>query len=64
MNGADGNIVETTPGGAQVATKVLDNTVTPGALNRDGALFGLGVAPGAAGVYFIDDNSNTLNLLY
>jgi len=61
VNGNDGNIVETTPDGAQVAVKQLDSSgTTPGA----GALFGLAVAPQASGVYFVDDASNTLELLH
>jgi len=56
-NGGDGNIVETTPGGAQVAVKTLD-TVT-GA----GSLFGLAIALGGQGVYFVDDGDNTLKVL-
>jgi hypothetical protein len=53
-NGGDGNMVETTPGGAQVAVKTVD-TVT-GA----GSLFGLAIVPGGKGVYFVDDGDNTL----
>jgi len=63
VNGTNGNIVETTPGGQQVATKILDNTPTTGLPNGNGALFGLAVAPGGTGVYFVDDDTNTLNLL-
>jgi hypothetical protein len=63
VNGGDGNIVETTPGGAQVAVQSLDNTPTPPGLPGNGALFGLAVAPHSAGVYFVDDDTNTLNLL-
>ncbi len=48
VNGADGNIVETSPGGAQVATKTL---VADGA----GDLFGLALVPEHRGVYFVDD---------
>jgi len=62
VNGTNGNIVETTPGGRQVATAVLDNTPTPGLPNGNGALFGLAVASGGNGVYFVDDDTNTLNL--
>jgi hypothetical protein len=62
VNGLDGNIVETTPGGQQVATFLLDNTPTPGPDPGNGALFGLAVAPGGTGVYFVDDDTNTLNL--
>lgn len=60
VNGADGNLVETTPAGAQVAIKTLD---TAGSPPGAGNLFGLAVAPGGAGVYFVDDGTNTLNLL-
>ena len=63
VNGTNGDIVETTPGGQQVATAVLDNTPTQGLPNGNGALFGLAVAPGGTGVYFVDDDTNTLNLL-
>ncbi len=59
VNSNDGNIVETTPGGKQIATKTLDNTGTPPGA---GTLFGLAVVPGGQGVYFVDDGSNTLNL--
>ncbi len=56
-NGGDGNLVETTPGGSQVAVKTVD-TVT-GA----GSLFGLAIVPGGQGVYFVDDGDNTLKIL-
>ncbi|HLJ33636.1 MAG TPA: hypothetical protein VKU38_08295, partial [Ktedonobacteraceae bacterium] len=59
-NGNDGNIVETTPGGNQVAHKLVDNTGGTGG----GCLFGLTVVHGFAGVYFVDDCGNTLNLLH
>jgi hypothetical protein len=62
VNGLDGNIVETTPGGQQVATFTLDDTPIPGLDNGNGTLFGLAVAPGGTGVYFVDDGTNTLNL--
>jgi len=57
VNSGDGNLVETTPRGAQVA----DPTITPGGA---GALFGLAVAPYGRGVYFVDDSVNTLDLLH
>jgi len=61
VNSGDGNIVETTPSGIQVATMTLDSSgMPPGA----GALFGLAVAPGGSGVYYVDDAANTLNLLH
>jgi DNA-binding beta-propeller fold protein YncE len=60
-NGDDGNLVEINPfTRKQVAVKLVDNTggPPPGA----GALFGL-IATGN-GVYFVDDASNTFNLLH
>jgi hypothetical protein len=63
VNGGDGNLVETTPGGAQVAVQPLDTTPTPPGPPGNGALFGLAVAPQGTGVYFVDDDTNTLNLL-
>jgi hypothetical protein len=63
-NGGDGNLVETTPAGAQVAIKMLDTTPAPPGPNGNGTLFGLAVAPGGSGVYFVDDGNNTLNLLH
>jgi hypothetical protein len=61
VNGGDGNAVETTPSGNQVATEMLDSSgAPPGA----GALFGLAVAPNAKSLYFVDDATNTLALLH
>ena len=62
VNGVDGFIVETTPGGKQVASFLLDNTGGPPPGN--GALFGLAVTPNANGVYYVDDAANTLNLFH
>jgi sugar lactone lactonase YvrE len=56
-NAGDGNLVETTPGGQQVAFKTVD-TVT-GA----GSLFGVVIVPDGEGVYFVDDGDNTLKVL-
>ncbi len=61
VNGDDGLITEITPQGDQVATKVLDNT-PPVPTGGAGTLFGLAFDP-KAGVYFVDDGTNTLNLL-
>jgi hypothetical protein len=61
VNGGDGRIVETTPGGMQVASRFLDKSGTPPGA---GALFGLAVAPFGAGVYYVDDAVNTLRLLH
>jgi hypothetical protein len=49
MNGGDGNAVETTPGGHQVAYKTLDANLGGG-----GNLFGAAVTP-QGGLYFVDD---------
>jgi hypothetical protein len=60
VNGNDGFAVETSPSGAQVARVLLDNTggPPPGV----GTLFG--VAFDRSGqLYFVDDGSNTLNVL-
>jgi NHL repeat-containing protein len=59
VNSNDGNIVETTPKGSQVAFKFID-TSGMGA----GTLFGLAIAPNQQGVYFVDDGDNTLDLLH
>jgi hypothetical protein len=62
-NGANGNLVKITQDGVQVAVKTLDNTSEPPLPNGNGTLFGLAVAPGPSSVYFVDDGSNTLNLV-
>ncbi len=54
-NGGDGNVVETTPRGNPVATVAAD----PNA----GDLFGLTLTPDQSAVYYVDDGTNTLNLL-
>jgi len=61
VNGVDGFIVETTHGGKQVSSFLLDNTGRP---PGNGALFGLAVTPNANGVYYVDDAANTLNLFH
>ncbi len=57
VNAADGNIVETTPDGAQIATYSL-------VANGAGALFGLAVDPAGAGIYFVNDAVNSLMLFH
>jgi hypothetical protein len=52
-------MVETTPGGEQVAVRAVDATGM-GA----GTLFGLAVASGRDGVYFVNDGNNALYLLH
>jgi hypothetical protein len=56
-NGGDGNMVETTPAGQQVAVQTADKKTGAG------SLFGLAIAPEGKGIYFVDDGENTLNLL-
>jgi hypothetical protein len=61
VNGGNGLIVETTPGGVQIAHRFLDRSGSPPGA---GALFGLAVAPQGSGVYYVDDNTNFLRLLH
>jgi hypothetical protein len=61
VNGGNGNLVETTPFGAQIAVRGLDRSGSPPGA---GALFGLAVRPGHDAVYFVDDATNTLALLH
>jgi DNA-binding beta-propeller fold protein YncE len=58
VNSLDGNMVEVTPGGTQVAIKSVDVTGV-GA----GDLFGLAIRDDK-GVYFVNDGNNTLDLLH
>lgn len=57
-NGNDGNLVEVTPGGRQVAHRLVDSSGSPPGA---GTLFGLTAVPGH--VFFVDDGTNTLNVL-
>jgi hypothetical protein len=41
-----------------------DASPAPPGPNGNGTLFGLAVVPGGSGVYFVDDGTNTLNLLH
>jgi hypothetical protein len=61
VNGGDGNIVETSPGGRQVAVKTIDHN-----MGGAGDLFGLAIKPGADAVYFVDDfgSDNNLQLFF
>jgi plastocyanin len=54
---SDGNIVETSPAGQQLLTRTADKKTGAG------SLFGLVVAPGASGIYYVDDGDNTLKAL-
>ncbi len=57
-NGGDGNMVETTPAGQQVAMQTADKKTGAG------SLFGLAIDPEGKGIYFVDDGENTLNFLH
>ena len=61
VNGGDGNMVETTPHGKQIAVKTVDNN-----MGGAGNLFGLAVKPHADAVYFVDDfgMANNLQLFF
>ena len=58
-NANDGNFVEMTPRGTQVSVMAVDLTGIGG-----GTLFGLAVAPGGKGIYYVNDGDNTLDLLH
>ncbi len=60
VNAGDGNLVETRPSG-QIAVRTLDSSGSPPGA---GALFGLAVNAAGPSVYYVDDNTNTLNLLF
>jgi hypothetical protein len=57
-NAGNGNMVEVTPAGKQVAVRTADTKTGAG------SLFGLVIAQGRTGVYFVDDGDNTLKLLH
>jgi hypothetical protein len=59
VNGNNGFLVVTVPNGDQIYKKLLDSSGTP---PGNGALFGLVPVPGK-GLYYVDDATNTLNLL-
>lgn len=54
-NAGDGNLVETTPEGAQIAVKTVETATGAG------SLFGVAIVTGE-GVYFVDDGDNTLKV--
>ncbi len=56
-NGGDGNIVEITPQGQQIAVQTADRKTGAG------SLFGLAISPSANSIYYVDDGENTLNVL-
>lgn len=61
VNGGDGNIVETTPAGEQVAVKQINNEGSP---PGSGALFGLALDLDRDAVYFVNDADNALDVLH
>ena len=61
VNSGNGNLVEVTPFGLQVAVRKLDVSGNPPGA---GALFGLAVKPQHRAVYFVDDATNTFALLH
>ncbi|MFJ7906795.1 hypothetical protein [Kitasatospora sp. NPDC096204] len=61
VNGGDGNIVETTPAGRQVAVKQINNEGTPPGA---GALFGLALDLDRDAVYFVNNADNVLDVLH
>ncbi|HMD90167.1 MAG TPA: hypothetical protein VKF38_13475 [Anaerolineaceae bacterium] len=57
-NSNDGNMVEVTTSGNQVAFKNVDLTGTGG-----GTLFGLAITPDGKGIYYVNDGNNMLDVL-
>ncbi|MDR3578174.1 MAG: hypothetical protein P4L50_30270 [Anaerolineaceae bacterium] len=57
-NSNDGNMVEVSPSGSQVAFKNVDLTGTGG-----GTLFGLALTPDGKGIYYVNDGNNMLDIL-
>jgi sugar lactone lactonase YvrE len=55
-NAGDGNMVETTPAGKQVAVQTADTKTGAG------TLFGLVIV--GNGIYYVDDGENTVNMLH
>lgn len=60
VNGNDGFLTEINAAGTQIASRLLDGSGSPPGA---GTLFGLAFVPGK-GLYFVDDATNTLNLLH
>jgi hypothetical protein len=60
VNGNDGFVIEITPHGAQIAKKLIDSSGSPAGA---GALFGLVFDP-EVGLVYVDDATNTLNVLH
>jgi hypothetical protein len=62
-NGNNGNLVAVTPMGATALVKALDTTAVTGSQPGAGALFGLAPSSDGRWAYYVDDISNSLNLL-
>jgi hypothetical protein len=60
VNAGNGLMVETAPRGVPAGARFVDVSHSR---NGAGTLFGLAIAPNDAGVYFVDDGNNTLNIL-
>jgi hypothetical protein len=56
-DGGDGNMVETTPAGKQLAVQTADTKTGAG------SLFGLAIDPAGDAIYYVDDGENTLRVL-
>lgn len=61
VNGGNGHMVALTTSGTQLSARFVDVSHIKGGA---GDLFGLAIAPGGLGVYYVDDGNNTLNLLH
>lgn len=61
VNGGNGHMVSVTSNGVQLSARFVDVSHSK---NGAGTLFGLAIAPGGLGVYYVDDGNNTLNLLH
>lgn len=57
-NAGNGNIVEISPTGKQLVTRIADKKTGAG------SLFGLVQNPRGAGIFYVDDGDNTLKLLH
>jgi hypothetical protein len=60
VNAGNGLMSETTRRGTPAGARFVDVSHSR---NGAGTLFGLAVAPNGAGVYFVNDGNNTLNIL-
>ena len=62
-NGNNGNLVAVTTRGATALVKALDTTAVSGSMAGAGALFGLFPSADGKWLYYVDDISNSLNVL-